>query len=252
MNKEKGKELIDIKNKIQKNFNKSDWLELGFALGTLDIVNGHDRLLRSLSYSDDDYEGNILDVLNQIIERDKGNLDELKSFVSGKYDKPKDGEFISTAHTEQPTRMVTFSPHVFTIPKKTQNKNLVSVMLPFKYLTTFEAIKLACDRLHLECKKANDIWENSTFIQDIFDLIFISQIVVADFSGKNANVFYEVGIAHALGMIVVPITQSLDDVPSDLQHHRILKYLPNTEGYKELSDELVKIFKTLASAELLY
>ncbi|MBK9356824.1 MAG: hypothetical protein IPN08_05460 [Bacteroidales bacterium] len=77
--------------------------------------------------------------------------------------------------------------------------------------------------MELECRKANDIWENSTFIQDIFELIFTSKIVVGDFSGKNPNVFYEIGIAHTLGKTVIPITQSINDVPADLRH-RVLKY----------------------------
>src|SRR5690606_21398661 len=110
---------------------------------------------------------------------------------------------------------------------------------------TFEAVKNACENLHLECKKADDIWENATFIQDIFELIFTSKVVVADFTGKNPNVFYEVGIAHTLGKTVVPITQSMDDVPSDLGHHRALKYLPNEQGYKDLTKEIAKRLETL-------
>lgn len=49
---------------------------------------------------------------------------------------------------------------------------------------------------------------------------------------------YETGIAHTLGKIVIPITQSFNDIPSDLGHHRALKYLANDEGYRNLSNEL--------------
>ena len=35
----------------------------------------------------------------------------------------------------------------------------------------------------------------------------------------------------------IPITQLLDDIPSDLGHHRALKKLPNEEGYRDLSNE---------------
>ena len=118
-------------------------------------------------------------------------------------------------------------------------------MLPFKLQKTFEAIKTACENLNLVCKKADDIWENSTFIQDIFDLIFTCKVVIVDFTDKNPNVFYEVGIAHTLGKTVIPITQSIDDVPSDLRHHRVLKYLPNNEGYEVLSSELSKRLQSL-------
>jgi hypothetical protein len=67
-----------------------------------------------------------------------------------------------------------------------------------------------------------------------FSLIFRAAIVVCDFSGRNANVFYEAGIAHTLGKQVVPLSQSKDDVPFDLGHHRYLQYLNNGEGLMAL------------------
>lgn len=249
MDKGQGKELIEIKNQIARQFTKSDWLEFGYSLGAYDIINNHERLLRSLSFSDDDYEGNIIDVLTKIITKDPKNFDDIKTYLSQKYASPVVSEFISTGHSEMPKRMITFSPQVFSIPTKGQNNKLVAVMLPFTLNQTFEAIKKSCDELGLECKKADDIWENSTFIQDIFGLIFTCEVVVADFTGKNPNVFYEVGIAHTLGKTVIPLTQSLDDVPADLGHHRALKYLPNAEGYNEMIKELKKRLRTLISEE---
>ena len=69
--------------------------------------------------------------------------------------------------------------------------------------------------------------------------------MVADFTGKNPNVFYEVGIAHTLGKTVIPITQSINDVPSDLRHHRALVYYPNEQGYEDLATEIDKRLRTL-------
>ncbi|MBP5983422.1 MAG: hypothetical protein KA734_06845 [Fluviicola sp.] len=245
MTREQQKELIDIKNQIANNFSKSDWLDLGYTLEAYELIEGHSRLLRSLSFGDDDYEGNILEVLTEIIKRDPKNFNELKSFLADKFSTPLVSDLISTAHTETPKRIITFSPQVFAIPNKQQNDKLVTVMLPFKLQKSFEAVKVACNNLGLDCSKADDIWENSTFIQDIFDLIFTCRVVVADFTGKNPNVFYEVGIAHTLGKTVVPITQSISDVPSDLGHHRALLYYPNEQGYKDLTIEIEKRLKAL-------
>jgi hypothetical protein len=158
------------------------------------------------------------------------------------------GEFISTEINEvDAIQQITFTPSVFKIPKKPTNSKLISVMMPFSpaYRGTYEAIKRVADHMGLECLRADDIWENSTFIQDIFDLIFCSRIVIVDFSERNPNVMYETGIAHTLGKVVIPITQSLNDIPSDLGHHRALKYLPNDEGYRNLSNELYKRIKTI-------
>lgn len=245
MEKVNGKELIEIKNQIARRFTKSEWLELGYVLDSYEIINDHDGLLRSLHFGDHDYQGNILDVLTKIIKKNPKNFEEIKNYLSKKYAAPVVSDFISTAHTEIPKKLISFSPQVFEVPNKSQQDKLVAVMLPFKLDKTFEAVNNACKNLSIECKKADDIWENATFIQDIFELIFTCKIVVADFTGKNPNVFYEIGIAHTLGKTVIPITQSLDDIPTDLGHHRALKYLPNEQGYIDLTKELEKRIKTL-------
>jgi hypothetical protein len=245
MDKTQGKELLEIKNIIVQQFGQSEWLDFGFYLGCNDIIQNHTRLLRSLSFGDEDYEGNVLNVLDEIIKRDSENFKEMKIYLSDKFSTPQVSEYISTAHTEVPKKMISFSPQVFNIPTKAQNEKLVTVMLPFSQQATFTAVKKACDNLGLECKKADDIWENSTFIQDIFELIFTSKVMIADFTGKNPNVFYEVGIAHTLGKTVIPITQSITDIPSDLRHHRALVYHPNEQGYKDLALELDKRLRTL-------
>jgi hypothetical protein len=72
-------------------------------------------------------------------------------------------------------------------------------------------------------------------------------VVVVDFTNKNPNVMYETGIAHTLGKHVVPITQSLYDLPSDMQHHRVLQYLPNGEGLRTLEQSLGKKLASLVN-----
>jgi hypothetical protein len=158
------------------------------------------------------------------------------------------GEYISTEIKETDSvKRITFTPSVFKIPEKKINEKLISVMMPFNpgYKGTYDAIKKCTDHMGLECFRADNIWENSTFIQDIFELIYCSRIVIVDFSERNPNVMYETGIAHTLGKIVIPITQSYSDIPSDLGHHRAYKYLPNDEGYRNLSNELYKRINTI-------
>ena len=165
---------------------------------------------------------------------------------------PLNGEFISTAYETPPTeRLLTFKPEIFKVPEKPQNPKLISVMMPFNaaFRGTYEAIKRVADHMSLECLRADDIWDNATFMQDIFDLIFCARVVVVDFTGRNPNVMYETGIAHTLGKTVIPITQSIDDIPSDLGHHRALKYLPNEEGYRNLSNDLYKRLKGIVSTQ---
>lgn len=244
MNKIPGKELIAIKNQIIKEFSSSNWTELGFLTDELEMIENHPRLLRSMTFGDDDYDANVLNVINQMIKNNPNNFNVIKEYLSEKTGEINPSSVIST-FTQKPLKSaIVFSPdpEIFKIPEKEQNPNLVSVMMPFNANLngTIGTIKKTCKELNIECKRADDIWDNNTFIQDIFDLIYTSKVIIADFTGKNPNVFYEVGIAHTLGKTVIPITQSIDDVPADLRHHRVLKYLPNGEGYKELETELAK------------
>lgn len=160
----------------------------------------------------------------------------------------RDEAFVSTAiESAEAVRKITFSPAVFAVPKSEADLALVTVMMPFKaeFNPVYTAINSACDEQSMKCLRADDIWQNSTFMQDIFDLIYRSRIVVVDFSGRNPNVMYETGIAHTLGKVVVPITQSLDDVPSDLKGHRALHYYPNAEGLATLTSRLSKRINTI-------
>lgn len=160
-----------------------------------------------------------------------------------------DGHFVSTAHTAPDiVKKLTFAPKVFDIPHSIQlQHDLVAIMMPFgaAFSPVHDAIKRACDSAHLRNKRANDIWANSTIIQDIVDLIIVAEIVVVDFTSKNPNVMYETGIAHTLGKHVVPITQSIEHVPFDLQAHRVLQYHPNQEGLAKLTSELATRLRTI-------
>lgn len=245
MTKEDRHRILALRSQIERFFHPRDWEELGFLLGISDIIDGNSRLLQSWNFSDTDYSRNILEVLQSVYNRDSELIDGIADYLTQRYSEPEVSEFISTSHIDSPPkRIITFSPQVFSVPDKPQNSRLVSVMLPFSLQKTYAAIKETCDQMELECQKGDDIWENSTFIQDIFDLIYTSQVVIADFTEKNPNVFYEVGIAHALGKTVIPITQDINDVPSDLRHHRTLKYLPNDEGFSEMKTELASRLRT--------
>ncbi|KXI28384.1 hypothetical protein [Paraglaciecola hydrolytica] len=134
----------------------------------------------------------------------------------------------------------TKNPYFDTVGLKCENKNLISVMMPFNDSCkgVFESIESAANIQGLECKKADNVWEHHSIIQDIITLICISKIVICDCTGRNANVFYETGIAHALGKNVILITQNLDDIPFDLKHLRVVRYLNNDQGLSQLVNDL--------------
>lgn len=216
---------------------------LGALTGSLDLINGHDRLLRSLSFGDDDYPGNAHDVLFKLVARDPENITIISQFIRDKYG--DSGESVSTAPSR--SRTIIFSPAVFDVPEGSVESDLIAVMTPFA--PQFEQVFAAITRAAIACGyrtlRAKDIWQHSAVIQDVFSLIFSAKIVVCDFTDRNPDVFYEAGIAHTLGKHVVPITQLAADIPFDIQHHRYQSYLNNEEGRQELERALKNRFDAL-------
>lgn len=81
-------------------------------------------------------------------------------------------------------------------------------------------IKGAAEDVGAYAERVDDQIFTEGILQRIFNQISKADVVVADMTGRNANVFYEVGYAHALGKIVLLLTQNSDDIPFDLKHHQ--------------------------------
>ncbi|KAB8043152.1 hypothetical protein [Janthinobacterium aquaticum] len=140
-------------------------------------------------------------------------------------------------------------PTVFTLPRGSVDPNLVSVMMPFDggFNGVFAALENAVSAAGLRCLRADKIWEHHLLIEDVVKLIASARVVICDLTGKNANVFYEAGIAHALGQDVILIAQHESDIPFDLRHIRYVKYLNNEEGLRVLAESVGKRLQSLVS-----
>ena len=133
-------------------------------------------------------------------------------------------------------------PIVFQIPEfENIEPSLVSAMMPFDaaFDAIYDMLQRTAEKAGLRCRRADDIWENPAVIQDVVSLIDRSNVVICDCSGRNPNVFYEVGIAHTLGREVILITQSDADIPFDLRHLRYISYLNNSQGHEDLGSALL-------------
>ena len=60
--------------------------------------------------------------------------------------------------------------------------------------------------------------------QRVWDGIANSSFVIADLSGHNPNVMYEVGLAHALGCRTFLLKDDATDIPFDVRDHMVLNY----------------------------
>jgi hypothetical protein len=146
----------------------------------------------------------------------------------------------------QPKRL---KPTAFNLPDHENiEPTLISAMMPFdaSFDPVFEALRGVAGATGLRCRRADDMWESPTVMQDVVSLIDRSRVVIADCTGRNPNVFYEIGIAHTLGREVILLTQNDTDIPFDLRHLRYVHYLNNREGLTALSDRLRERLADLA------
>jgi len=77
-------------------------------------------------------------------------------------------------------------------------------------------------------------------IHDILEKLFYSDLVIADLTDRNANVFYELGVRHALKDKTVLIAQSFNHIPFDLKHYAAITYdYTTSKGRDEFKHSLI-------------
>ncbi len=106
-------------------------------------------------------------------------------------------------------------------------KPFVFVLMPFS--TDFDdiyryGIKKACEEQGAYCERVDEQMFDGTILDRIYNQIARADVIISDMTGRNANVFYETGYAHALKKKVILLTQSSDDIPFDLKHYTHIVY----------------------------
>lgn len=104
----------------------------------------------------------------------------------------------------------------------TQPKTFVFVLMPFEqsFQDIYEVgIKPACKDAGAYCERVDEQIFVENILERVYNQIAKADVVVAEMTGRNPNVFYEVGYAHALNKRVLLLTQNADDIPFDLKHY---------------------------------
>lgn len=114
--------------------------------------------------------------------------------------------------------------------------------MPFanEFSKVFDAIKNATRKVGIECVRADEIMQPGPIINQIFEEIHSADVVIAEVSSKNPNVYYEIALAHCVKKptILIADKDSISDLPFDIRHNRVLLY---TKGsYADLESLLKK------------
>jgi len=97
---------------------------------------------------------------------------------------------------------------------------------------------------NIEVVRADDVYNPGTMSTDIMMRIMKSDLVIADITYPNPNVFYELGLRHACksGTIIIKNNSIENNVPFDISHLRHIKYDTDLKGLNKFSRDLKSLF----------
>ena len=97
--------------------------------------------------------------------------------------------------------------------------------------------------------RGDELFSTGSVVEQIWEQVQKSTVLLADLSDKNANVFYELGLAHAAGKPVVLTAPKIEDVPFDLRHLRVIVYDIREPNWAEKLAKSVTEFLKNAKAD---
>ncbi len=120
-----------------------------------------------------------------------------------------------------------------------------SAFVVMQFTTQFDelfedVIRPVCADLEIEAYRASDIYRPGVIIQDIIQGLTDSQVVIAEITPANPNVFYELGYSHALRKptILLANRDETDRLPFDLSGFRVIFYDNTIRGKSSIESDL--------------
>ena len=155
------------------------------------------------------------------------NLEFLRAFS-----KDDEGQMVVAVGAQDVAEQPTDSPRegAESTPQRRLGREYIDtcfVLMPFGewYDRYFDEIYTpACTDAGFEPIRADGLFSTGSVMEQVWDQINRAKVLLAELSGKNANVFYELGLSHAIRKPVVFVTADLNDVPFDLRHLRVVVY----------------------------
>lgn len=89
-----------------------------------------------------------------------------------------------------------------------------------------------------EVVRADSRLDERGILEKIMGGVDDASVILADLTGTNANVMYELGIAHTLGKPTIMITQCVRDLPFDVRAYPVHEYAPDGTSDSQLLEQL--------------
>lgn len=128
------------------------------------------------------------------------------------------------------------------------NDKLCFVIMPFQddmKEVYKRAIQPACEAAGFRSLRVDELEGVFNINKKIIQNLFLSDAIIADLTHWRPNVFYEMGVAHAIGNKTIMIIQQDHKLPFDVSDYRCLIYQQTPEGLHNLVAKLAGALKTL-------
>ena len=128
-------------------------------------------------------------------------------------------------------------------------KGMAFMLMPFtdEAIVAYQACKSVMENLGYKLKKSDDDFVKGNLLEHIVSLIIEAELIIADLDGKNPNVYYELGISHALGKQTILISSyQPDQIPFNVMGNYIVFF--KEEG--DLREKLAEIVEKYINCEL--
>lgn len=240
------RDVVDFSHKLTEIFNR--W---SGVTGQADIVLG-DVTLQATASAVSPSPALSRKRRDNLFPSDSINVDELAEAVAEKTaakvqeaQQKRDQAFVDQTLKYKEATTVKPGELVFGKPsERSQFKGDVFMIMPFadafKGIYT-DVVRPLVQELHLSISRGDEFTSvNGVIMEEVWSALNNCQFVIAEITGGNDNVFYELGIAHTLNKPAILITQATkpEQVPFDIRHLRYIQYENTVGGGAKLREDL--------------
>ncbi len=136
-----------------------------------------------------------------------------------------------------------------------REKPKVFVIMPFdaEAQPVYEDFILpTLDNLGFDVSRADDLLNQQNILRDILTSIASADLVVADLTDSNSNVYYELGLAHALRKPVILLGQDMEEIPFDIRSYRLVIYDTHFAKIKDAREAFEESARGFLSGEVTF
>jgi hypothetical protein len=151
--------------------------------------------------------------------------------------------------------IISSSASVFIEEMRMQQRKKCFVIMPIsksksctacQWKSIFDAMikpAITGSKLGFTCERSKPRTGNA--IKDILTKLNRADVVIADLTDMNPNVFYELGVRHTLRNRTILIAQDMKYVPFDLRSYWVVIYKKDLSGVQDFKDRIRDIMKDM-------